>query len=84
MILFPVSFQGINLRQDLRGNQRIIMGNQTLVLQSLRRNASGNYYCVATNSEGFTLSNAVRLNVKCKYDYIYIDKTRLHGIHDLS
>ena len=87
IILFPVSFQGINLRQDLRGNQRIIMGNQTLVLQSLRRNASGNYYCVATNSEGFTLSNAVRLNVKCKYDYIYIDKTHRieqQGIHDLS
>ena len=56
------------------------MGNQTLVLQSLRRNASGNYYCVATNSEGFTLSNAVRLNVKCKYDYIYIDKTRFMSV----
>ena len=42
------------------------MGNQTLVLQNLGRNASGNYYCVATNSEGFTLSNAVRLDIKCK------------------
>ena len=65
-MFYIVLFQGINLRQDLRGNQRIIMGNQTLVLQSLGRNASGNYYCVATNSEGFTLSNAVRLDVKCK------------------
>ena len=45
------------------------MGNQTLVLQSLGRNASGNYYCVATNSEGFALSNAVRVDVKCKYFY---------------
>ena len=52
------------------------MGNQTLVLQSLGRNASGSYYCVATNSEGFTLSNAVHLDVKCKL----IDK-RLCIIH---
>ena len=67
LIYILILFQGINLRQDLRGNQRIIMGNQTLVLQSLGRNASGSYYCVATNSEGFTLSNAVHLNVKCKF-----------------
>ena len=57
----------MNLRQDLRGNQRIIMGNQTLVLQSLGRNASGKYYCVATNSEGFAISNAADLDVKCKH-----------------
>ena len=68
LILLFLKFvlQGITLRQDLRGSQRIIMGNQSLVLQSLGRNASGNYYCVATNSEGSTFSNAVRLDIKCK------------------
>ena len=42
------------------------MGNQSLVLQSLSRNATGNYYCVATNSEGTTFSNPVQLDIKCK------------------
>lgn len=43
------------------------MGNQSLVLQSLGRNATGNYYCVATNSEGTAFSNPVQLDIKCKY-----------------
>lgn len=56
-------YQGMDLRQDLRGG--IIMGNQSLVLQSLGRNATGNYYCVATNSEGTAFSNPVQLDIKC-------------------
>ena len=42
------------------------MGNQSLVLQSLKRNATGNYYCVASNAEGTTFSNPVSLDIKCK------------------
>ena len=42
------------------------MGNQSLVLQSMGRNATGNYYCVATNAEGTTFSNPVQLDIKCK------------------
>ena len=56
--------QGMDLRQDLR--RGIIMGNQSLVLQSLGRNATGNYYCVATNAEGTAFSNAAPLDIKCK------------------
>lgn len=55
----------MDLRQDLRNG--IIMGNQSLVLQSLGRNATGNYYCVATNAEGTTFSNPVQLDIKCEY-----------------
>ena len=65
---FSISFlfpQGMDLRQDLRNG--IIMGNQSLVLQSLGRNATGNYYCVATNAEGTTFSNPVQLDIKCEY-----------------
>ena len=54
----------MDLRQDLR--RGIIMGNQSLVLQSMGRNATGNYYCVATNAEGTTFSNPVQLDIKCK------------------
>ena len=61
----PLFIQGMDLRQDLR--RGIIMGNQSLVLQSLGRNATGNYYCVATNAEGTTFSNPVQLDIKCNY-----------------
>ena len=43
------------------------MGNQSLVLQSLNKNASGNYYCIATNSEGSTFSNPLELDIKCEF-----------------
>ncbi len=62
--LISLCRQGVELRQDVRGG--VIMGNQSLVLQSLGRNASGTYHCVATNAEGTAFSNALRLDIKCE------------------
>ena len=62
---FPLFFQGSPLRQDLR--RGIIMGNQSLVLQRLGRNASGTYYCIATNSEGSAYSNPIQLDIRCEW-----------------
>ena len=67
MLILSIFPQGMDLRQDLR--RGVIMGNQSLVLQSLGRNATGNYYCVATNSEGTTFSNPVQLDIKCKKSF---------------
>ena len=61
---FRICFQGSPLRQDLR--RGIIMGNQSLVLQRLGRNASGTYYCIATNSEGSAYSNPIQLDIRCE------------------
>ncbi len=60
----PSYFQGTTLRQNLR--EGVIMGNQSLVLQRLSRNASGTYYCVATNTEGTAYSNPIKLDIKCE------------------
>ncbi|CAB4068057.1 unnamed protein product [Lepeophtheirus salmonis] len=57
-------FNGIDIHQDLR--EGIIMGNQSLVLQGLSRNATGTYHCMASNIEGNALSNPVELNIKYK------------------
>lgn len=56
--------QGSILRQDVRNG--VIMGNQSLVLQNLHRNASGKYHCLATNDEGTATSNHLRLDIKCE------------------
>ncbi len=53
------------MHQNVRGG--VIMGNQSLVLQRLTRNASGTYHCVATNDEGTAFSNPVKLDIKCEY-----------------
>jgi len=41
----------------------IVMSTQSLVLQKVERESSGEYECQAFNSEGYSTSNAVRLNI---------------------
>ncbi|KAG5676002.1 hypothetical protein PVAND_005857 [Polypedilum vanderplanki] len=57
---------------------RVIRSNQSLVLQKITRNTSGNYSCSAINAEGETVSNQLSLRVKyapvCK-----VDKTIIVG-----
>lgn len=45
---------------------RVIRSNQSLVLQKVTRQSSGNYSCSAINAEGETVSNQLELRVKCK------------------
>ncbi|KAL1402100.1 hypothetical protein pipiens_001891, partial [Culex pipiens pipiens] len=55
---------------------RVIRSNQSLVLQKVNRNSSGNYSCSAINGEGETVSNQLALRVKyapvCATDKIII------------
>ncbi|XP_037903689.1 nephrin-like [Hermetia illucens] len=61
---------------------RIIRSNQSLVLQRVTRESSGNYSCSAINAEGETVSNQFVLKVKyipfCKTDSIIVVGA-LHG-----
>ncbi|XP_055590143.1 B-cell receptor CD22-like [Uranotaenia lowii] len=55
---------------------RVIRSNQSLVLQKVNRNSSGNYSCSAINAEGETVSNHLVLRIKyapmCATDKIII------------
>ena len=44
----------------------VIIANQSLVMQNVRRDSSGIYTCVAHNIEGDGVSNPMTLNVRCK------------------
>lgn len=56
--------QGVVLTHNQ--SARIIRSNQSLVLQKVTRQSSGNYSCSALNDEGETVSNQLELRVKCK------------------
>ncbi len=45
----------------------VIISNQSLVLQNVKRHASGIYTCVAHNIEGDGVSNPMTLNVRCTH-----------------
>ena len=56
--------QGEEMKQNVR--EGVIMGNRSLVLQSLTTDNTGLYSCQATNNVGRTMSNTVNLDIKCK------------------
>lgn len=56
--------QGVVISHN--ASARVIRSNQSLVLQKVTRNSSGNYSCSAINAEGETVSNQLPLRVKCK------------------
>ena len=57
--------QGAELRQNVR--EGVIMGNRSLVLQSLDTDNTGLYSCQAANTVGKGMSNVVNLDIKCKW-----------------
>lgn len=63
-------FQGIVISHN--ASARVIRSNQSLVLQKVTRNSSGNYSCSAINVEGETVSNQLPLRVKCKFLCFYV------------
>ena len=61
------------------GDQRISFdaGNRQLTITNVSRADSGEYRCVADNSEGNDTSNATTLDVQCKYTSLIKDLTKL-------
>lgn len=64
LLLFIYSIQGVLISHN--ASARVIRSNQSLVLQKITRNSSGNYSCSAINAEGETISNPLALRVKCE------------------
>ena len=58
-------FEGRALYSD--PSSGIIVSNQSLVLQKVRREHRGQYQCKAGNSEGQGESNTYFLRVQCKF-----------------
>ena len=70
----------------------VILSSGSLVLQRVRRRSAGNYTCVASNVEGDTASNPVKLNVMCEcrlldafvtYEYTCYPISPCHDIFSL-
>ena len=63
-ILKLFSVQGKRLEENV--TEGVILGNQTLVLQSVELAAAGLYTCVASNTVADGESNALHLDIKCR------------------
>ena len=68
------------------GDRRISFeaGNRQLTITNVSRADSGEYRCVADNSEGNDTSNATTLDVQCKYTSLIKDLTKLPKTEFLS
>ena len=68
------------------GDQRISFeaGNRRLTITNVSRADSGEYRCLADNSEGNDTSNATTLDVQCKYTSLIKDLTKLPKTEFLS
>ena len=64
-IIYTFHFQGKRLEENV--TEGVILGNQTLVLQSVELAAAGLYTCVASNTVADGESNALHLDIKCKF-----------------
>ncbi|XP_023348793.1 uncharacterized protein LOC111717526 [Eurytemora carolleeae] len=58
-----VIMQGKGVELSANPEQGIIRSTQSLVLQGVNRNSSGEYSCQAINSEGFGVSRTLSLNI---------------------
>ena len=64
-IYISLCFQGKRIEEDL--SKGVIISNQTLVLQSVKLDNGGLYTCVASNVVADGESNALHLDIKCKF-----------------
>ena len=71
IISFLSQFQGRELIHNVQ--KKVIISNQSLVLQKVTRSDSGVYTCTAHNAEGDGMSNSINLDVRCE-----LVKTKFH------
>ena len=64
-IYVSLCFQGKRIEEDVSNG--VIISNQTLVLQSVKLDNAGLYTCVASNVVADGESNALHLDIKCKF-----------------
>lgn len=60
--------QGIELHPNATAG--ILLTDHSLVLQSISKTSSGDYTCLAANTEGKGNSNSVSLRVRCEFKLI--------------